>query len=141
MRISVHSGQDGVSMARPGRGQRIGELKIPGPVKARQRVSAGSARRSPEPQRPGPIPTAVAPYPVAVARPIVFRYHVRTPGGDAPARAGSRRRSPAGGVGMASQSPSTPGKKYLSHTLAEWACGLDYEHLSPEAIERAKLFW
>jgi len=34
-----------------------------------------------------------------------------------------------------------PNKKYLSHALAEWACGLNYEHLSPEAIERAKLFW
>ncbi len=34
-----------------------------------------------------------------------------------------------------------PGKKYLSHTLAEWACGLKYEHLSPEAVRAAKLFW
>src|SRR5262245_4355484 len=34
-----------------------------------------------------------------------------------------------------------PNKKYLSHSLAEWACGLRYEHLSPTAIERAKLFW
>jgi 2-methylcitrate dehydratase PrpD len=32
-------------------------------------------------------------------------------------------------------------KKYLSHTLAEWACGLKYEHLSAKAIETAKLFW
>ncbi len=38
-------------------------------------------------------------------------------------------------------SKSEPGKKYLSHTLAEWACGLKYEHLSPEAIRAAKLFW
>lgn len=34
-----------------------------------------------------------------------------------------------------------PGKRYLSHTLGEWACGLRYEHLSPAAIEKAKLFW
>src|SRR5262245_65370122 len=32
-------------------------------------------------------------------------------------------------------------RKYLSHTLAEWACGLKYEHLSAAAIEKAKLFW
>src|SRR3954454_22238680 len=32
-------------------------------------------------------------------------------------------------------------KKYLSHTLAEWACGLKYEDLSPKSIETAKLFW
>lgn len=32
-------------------------------------------------------------------------------------------------------------RKYLSHTLAEWACALKYEHLSPAAIEKAKLFW
>ncbi len=36
---------------------------------------------------------------------------------------------------------SEPGKKYLSHTLAEWACNLKFEHLSPHAIESAKLFW
>ena len=36
---------------------------------------------------------------------------------------------------------SEPGKKYLSHTLAEWACGLKYEHLSEKAIQTAKLFW
>ncbi|MFZ4575636.1 MAG: MmgE/PrpD family protein [Phycisphaerales bacterium] len=41
---------------------------------------------------------------------------------------------------MASHS-SEPGKKYISHTLAEWACGLKYEHLSAEAIHKAKLFW
>ncbi len=34
-----------------------------------------------------------------------------------------------------------PNKKYLSHTLAEWACSLRYEHLSPKAIQTAKLFW
>jgi len=32
-------------------------------------------------------------------------------------------------------------RKYVSHTLAEWACALRYEHLSPAAIERAKMFW
>jgi 2-methylcitrate dehydratase len=36
---------------------------------------------------------------------------------------------------------SGPAKKYLSHTLAEWACGLKYEDLSAKAIESAKLFW
>jgi 2-methylcitrate dehydratase len=36
---------------------------------------------------------------------------------------------------------SEPGKKYLSQTLAEWACALRYEHLSREAVEAAKLFW
>jgi 2-methylcitrate dehydratase len=36
---------------------------------------------------------------------------------------------------------SGPAKRYLSHDLAEWACGLKYEHLSPKAIEAAKLFW
>ncbi|MFL5327405.1 MAG: MmgE/PrpD family protein [Gemmataceae bacterium] len=36
---------------------------------------------------------------------------------------------------------ATENKKYLSHTLAEWACALRYEHLSPLAIEKAKLFW
>src|SRR5262245_51767750 len=34
-----------------------------------------------------------------------------------------------------------PNKKYLSHTLAEWACGLRYEHLSEKAVHTAKLFW
>ena len=29
---------------------------------------------------------------------------------------------------------STPGKKYLSHTLAEWACGLKYEDLSAAGV-------
>ncbi|MDZ4753538.1 MAG: MmgE/PrpD family protein [Phycisphaerae bacterium] len=37
---------------------------------------------------------------------------------------------------------STPSNKiWLSHTLSEWACGLRYEHLSPDAISAAKLFW
>src|SRR4026208_1297226 len=35
----------------------------------------------------------------------------------------------------------TESKRLLSHTIAEWACGLKYEHLSPEAIRAAKLFW
>lgn len=36
---------------------------------------------------------------------------------------------------------SEPGKKYLSHTLAEWAHALKYEHLSAAAVQSAKLFW
>src|SRR6266704_5041185 len=40
---------------------------------------------------------------------------------------------------MASQ--STESKLLLSYTIAEWACALKYEHLSPEAIQAAKLFW
>lgn len=36
---------------------------------------------------------------------------------------------------------SGPAKKYLSHTLSEWACGLKYEHLSDKAVHTAKLFW
>ena len=36
---------------------------------------------------------------------------------------------------------SGPAKRYLSHDLAEWACGLRYEHLSSKAVEAAKLFW
>ncbi len=32
-------------------------------------------------------------------------------------------------------------KKYLSHTIAQWACGLKYEDLSEQAIASAKLFW
>jgi len=42
---------------------------------------------------------------------------------------------------MAAKSPADPNKKYVSHSLAEWACSLKYEHLSPAAVERAKLFW
>lgn len=42
---------------------------------------------------------------------------------------------------MAAKAPHDPNKKYLSHTLAEWACALKYEHLSPKSIETAKLFW
>src|SRR3954453_11998784 len=36
---------------------------------------------------------------------------------------------------------ATKPKQLLSHTLAEWACSLQYEHLSPKAIQAAKLFW
>jgi len=32
-------------------------------------------------------------------------------------------------------------KRLLSYTIAEWACALKYENLSPEAIQAAKLFW
>src|SRR3982751_252692 len=32
-------------------------------------------------------------------------------------------------------------KRLLSHIIAEWACALEYEHLSPGAILAAKLFW
>ncbi|MBS0196694.1 MAG: MmgE/PrpD family protein [Planctomycetes bacterium] len=42
---------------------------------------------------------------------------------------------------MASKGPVDPNKKWLSHTLAEWACGLNFEHLSAEAVLSAKLFW
>src|SRR5437868_11527766 len=35
----------------------------------------------------------------------------------------------------------TESKHLLSHLIAQWACSLKYEHLSPEAIEAAKLFW
>jgi 2-methylcitrate dehydratase len=34
-----------------------------------------------------------------------------------------------------------PSKKYLSHTLAEWATGLRYEQLSKASVRAAKLFW
>jgi 2-methylcitrate dehydratase len=37
--------------------------------------------------------------------------------------------------------PTTESKHLLSHNIAEWACGLKYEDLSPEAIQAAKLFW
>src|SRR5436305_568010 len=32
-------------------------------------------------------------------------------------------------------------KRLLSHIIAEWACALKFEQLSPEAIQAAKLFW
>jgi 2-methylcitrate dehydratase len=41
---------------------------------------------------------------------------------------------------MASKGP-TENKKYLSHALSEWATNLKFEHLSPQAIQSAKLFW
>ncbi len=40
---------------------------------------------------------------------------------------------------MANQ--STDSKRLLSYDIADWACALKYEHLSPEAIQAAKLFW
>ena len=40
---------------------------------------------------------------------------------------------------MANQKTET--KRLLSYDIAEWACALKYEHLSPEAIQAAKLFW
>src|SRR5882724_10797363 len=36
---------------------------------------------------------------------------------------------------------TTESKRLLSYIIAEWACSLQYEHLSPEAIQAAKLFW
>src|SRR2546422_2627099 len=39
-----------------------------------------------------------------------------------------------------SQATSEP-KRLLSYIIVEWACALKYEHLSPEAIQAAKLFW
>src|SRR5256886_8880805 len=35
----------------------------------------------------------------------------------------------------------TESKRLLSYVIAEWACSLKYEHLSPAAIQAAKLFW
>src|SRR5260370_13523079 len=35
----------------------------------------------------------------------------------------------------------TESKRLLSHTIAKWACSLRYEHLSPDAIQAAKLLW
>src|SRR5947207_1552943 len=35
----------------------------------------------------------------------------------------------------------TESKKLLTYTIAEWACALKFEDLSPEAIQAAKLFW
>ena len=34
----------------------------------------------------------------------------------------------------------TESKRLLSYVIAEWACSLTYEHLSPEAIQAVKLF-
>src|SRR5882724_11840201 len=36
---------------------------------------------------------------------------------------------------------ATESKRLLSYVIAEWACSLKYENLSPEAIQAAKLFW
>src|SRR5712671_7283148 len=36
---------------------------------------------------------------------------------------------------------TTESKRLLSHVIAEWACALKYENLSPSAIQAAKLFW
>src|SRR3984893_2807269 len=36
---------------------------------------------------------------------------------------------------------ATESKRLLSHVIAEWACALKYEDLSPDAIQAAKLFW
>ena len=36
---------------------------------------------------------------------------------------------------------ATDSKRLLSYTIAEWACALKFEDLSPEAIQAAKLFW
>src|ERR1051326_7117663 len=38
-------------------------------------------------------------------------------------------------------SSAVESKRLLSHIIAEWACSLHYQHLSPEAIQAAKLFW
>jgi len=35
----------------------------------------------------------------------------------------------------------TESKRLLSQIIAEWACALKYEHLSPAVIQAAKLFW
>src|SRR5215469_11904238 len=36
---------------------------------------------------------------------------------------------------------SAPTTRLLSYDIADWACALKYEHLSPEATQAAKLFW
>src|ERR1700751_2410593 len=42
-------------------------------------------------------------------------------------------------IGMKQQSIES--KRLLSHIIAEWVWSLKYEHLSPEAVQAAKLFW
>ncbi len=37
--------------------------------------------------------------------------------------------------------PKNQSRRLLSHLIAEWACSLKYEHLLPQAIQAAKLFW
>src|SRR6266496_4564742 len=39
-----------------------------------------------------------------------------------------------------SQDP-TKSKRLLSQVIADWACSLKYDDLSPEAIQAEKLFW
>ena len=41
---------------------------------------------------------------------------------------------------IVSHQPTQP-KRLLSHTIADWACSLKYEHLSAAAVQAAKLFW
>src|SRR5438309_3283708 len=36
---------------------------------------------------------------------------------------------------------ATESKKLLTYTIADWACALKFEDLSPEAIQASKLFW
>src|SRR2546430_3843894 len=36
---------------------------------------------------------------------------------------------------------ATESKRLLSYVIAEWACALNYQHLSAEAVQAAKLFW
>src|ERR1019366_6063253 len=36
---------------------------------------------------------------------------------------------------------TTESRRLLSHVIAGWACALKYEHLSPAAVQAAKLFW
>src|SRR5215831_389289 len=38
-------------------------------------------------------------------------------------------------------SQQSESKRLLSQEIADWACALKYEHLSPEAIQAVKLFW
>src|SRR5256885_6659496 len=60
--------------------------------------------------------------------------------GASPMRHSAWARRPCHGEDMASKG-STEHKKYLSHSLADWACALKYEHLSPQSIQSAKLSW
>src|SRR6266404_4593899 len=46
-----------------------------------------------------------------------------------------------GKIDIVMASKPTESKHLLSYVIAEWACALKYEHLSPEAIQAAKLFW
>jgi 2-methylcitrate dehydratase len=51
----------------------------------------------------------------------------------------NRRRPIKFDIAMAHQ--QTDSKRLLSYDIADWACSLNYDHLSPEAIQAAKLFW